>query len=293
MDGNGWVMIHRKMADDAKIRQLTPSHRWVFVCYIMLAQREGRWRGYLVDEGSNNYTVRYKGAFCDVEYSGISRCDKRLLELGLLEKTDGGRLKIHNYDKYQKRPVVANPVAQMQQDPATVAIPVAECVADPVRELQQELQQTRSTSSDPNNKEKKKGPSVPKKEPSSADAPEGCGWCLRPCADTSGVRYLMQEMHNRYRIAFGECPTLQPGRDGARLKALRNGGKNDAVILQVYDKYLESPDEWYGKHGYDIPTFVSQYDGIRRSRTSGRQKSTVDYCLEIIAEEEAKGVTRK
>ena len=106
----------------------------------------------------------------------------------------------------------------------------------------------------------KKGPSG-KAQTSLPEGPSGCAWCLRPLADTQGVRYLMQQIHDRYRKRFGECPTLVAGRDGARLKALN---KTDDLVLATYGKYLATDDDWYVKHGYDVPTFCTQFDGIRR-----------------------------
>jgi hypothetical protein len=141
MTGNGWVKLHRTILTDSRVRGLSPSHRWTFVAYLMIAQHEGRWRGYLTDDEGRNLTGTEKAALAGLgDRSVVLRHERDLLDAGLLVRTDGDRLKIKNYDKYQaKTPAesVAEPVAKMQQAEPVVANVVANVVAEPVAELQQ------------------------------------------------------------------------------------------------------------------------------------------------------------
>jgi len=113
--------------------------------------------------------------------------------------------------------------------------------------------------------------------------PKTCGWCAKPRTEAEGVHYLLQQVHDRYRSAFGDCPTLSPGRDGALLKKLLGSGKAEAAILGVYDKYLKLDDEWYIKHGYDIPGFCRDYDGLKLRR---KQQTNLQILQELQKEYE-------
>ncbi|MHB0998178.1 MAG: hypothetical protein ACYC27_02950 [Armatimonadota bacterium] len=101
---------------------------------------------------------------------------------------------------------------------------------------------------------------------------EACSWCEKPKKETSGVQFLLQQMHNHYRDRFGVCPNVVPGRDGSLFRSLLKG-RTEALILQIYGKYLNITDPFYEKQGYSIPLFIQQFDGIRmRGDTDGSTK---------------------
>ena len=102
--------------------------------------------------------------------------------------------------------------------------------------------------------------------------PVGCAWCLRPRSETVGTPYLLQQVHDRYKAQFGDCPNMNPAKDGELLRKLLASGKPAEAILAVYTKYLSIEDDWFAQHGYDVGTFYRQYDGIklRKVNTDGQ-----------------------
>ena len=101
MEYTGWIKLHRKILGDSKFKHMSPTKRSVFIIYLLLAKRAGKWRGYLVDEDGLPLTQSARAECCGIDRSGLSRHDKELVKLGVLEAHPNGRLKVKNYDKYQ------------------------------------------------------------------------------------------------------------------------------------------------------------------------------------------------
>lgn len=101
MDSTGWLKLYRSVLTDGKIRTLSPGQKWAWICYLLLAQPKGEWRGYLTDDEGHPFTVREKADAAGMAFSYISRLDKLFVSLGLVEADDEGRLKVRNWDKYQ------------------------------------------------------------------------------------------------------------------------------------------------------------------------------------------------
>jgi hypothetical protein len=108
----------------------------------------------------------------------------------------------------------------------------------------------------------------------SSAKPSGlCGWCEKPQTATTGGHYLLQKTHDLYRERFGECPVRNIKRDGKLLTALTSQAQTEPQILEIYRGYLTIQDDWFNSHGWDIPTFSNQYQGIKNRLNTKQQPS--------------------
>lgn len=124
-----------------------------------------------------------------------------------------------------------------------------------------------------NKKENKKGDSQ------ANPPPMACGWCERPTSNDSGVTHVLQRMHDLYKVRFGICPMISPGKDGTQVKRLMQNHP-ESMILEVYGKYLGISEPFFERQGWPIGTFVSQFNGILMRKdggNDGRKRNMLDY----------------
>jgi hypothetical protein len=275
MDSTGWVKIYRKLPEDSKIRALSTSKRWVFICYILMARHEGKWRGYLVDENGRALTYTERAAYCGIDRGNLVRHDQGLIAAGLIEQHAQGRLKVTNYDRYQSAAagvvisqqsadegVVkiqqddSESVVKIQQEPPAVVKPVVDSVVNLVADLQQ-----LNSSSDPIRSKEDKN--------MDANASAQCPLCKPiPTDDMVPEQVkLVMELHQLRRDKLGFCPKPNKAKEQGIVRGLLRY-QTYAQIVELFKVFTGMDDDRFiVDSAYSIEMFSARFNSLRARGT--------------------------
>lgn len=235
-DYSGWIKLHRKALESKDLMSFHPSVRWIFIGYLLIACKTGKWRGYLTDQNGKPISRRERAKLIGVDQAWLARREAEFIEKNMLKEMASGRLKIEHYSDYQADGGTTN--GNGKEKPAPKPEPE---------------------------------PPIPEpEEPEQDGGPKECGWCARPKTATKGAPYLLQQYHDIHVERVGKCPAMTAcGKMGGMFGKLLGAYQTEDTIVAAMRLWFATANQATADRGYPLEWFMNEYNGLQTRVAKG------------------------